>query len=365
MSPASTDCLSSWLNCTLTGLHRVAASMIVGRLGHRLPMSNSLAVNAIAAPKEVGGSTPLVKNAVVATSSPTPPRITHGPRFDAVLGAIREAESAVHYTSFDQPSAHVWSEQERTGFASALGDLSARLLADPSDRSMFSTFESIGPSEIESDTALMEAIIGLDLRIGNLEEAESTLFELAIHLADLEDIVRSGSEASVFETLTSEIFDAADRITAKLVSGDYLTEADVAIWNDQMSQVAALGHEGGPRRERRAKDRWLNGVRRVDADISRIAGKDTRDAPAEASSEDDADIEDDPTSLLEQLDAELAVRFRALGPEVLRRVASSVATGAVHESALRDPRLAILEDLDDRALVRRQPRATGNPRTRR
>ena len=134
MSPASTDCLSSWLNCTLTGLHRVAASMIVGRLGDRLADVELTPVNAIAAPKDLGGSTPLVKNAVVATSSPTRPRITHGPRFDAVLGSIREAESAVHYTSFDQPSAHVWSEQERTGFASALGFPSARLLAHLSDR---------------------------------------------------------------------------------------------------------------------------------------------------------------------------------------------------------------------------------------
>ncbi len=272
------------------------------------------------------------------------------------MEAVRVAEAALGYAAFDQQGAQVWSDVVRSEFASALADLSARLLADPSDRSTFSTFESIGPSEADSDSSLMEAIIELDLRIGNLEFAESTLFELATHLADLEEVLSSNGETSAFASLTSQIFDAADRITEKLLSGGYLTETDVAHWNEPLSQVAALVRTGGPRKARRSTGRWLTGLSFVDADITAIADKDTQQSSrAEGADEPGTDSQGDAVALLEELDADLASQFLTLGPGELRHVALLLARGAVTKSSLRDPRLAVLEDVDSEGVFGDSP----------
>lgn len=272
------------------------------------------------------------------------------------MEAISAAQAALAQTTFNEPSAHAWSEQERLELATALGDLSARLLFDPSDRSTFFDVESIGPGEIESDASLMDAIIELDLRMGNLEEVESTLFDLALHSADLKATVRTGGDAATYRALTDQILDAADRIAATLLSGAYLTEADLATWNDPMAQVAGSVQAGGPRKGRRAKDRWLQEVRRIDADISRVADKDLRGTTAEDPT---PGGDGGPTSRLEQLDTELVAQLRALSPERLRFVSARVATGAVNESSLRDPRLAVLDDLEDRGPFGESPERAG------
>jgi hypothetical protein len=289
----------------------------------------------------------LVQNQDVASTAPEPPRVTRGPRLDAVLDAMRDAETAVSSMTMGQHVAHAWSEQERLAFASALADLSARLMADPSDRSRFASFGDIGPSEIESDGSLMEAIIELDLRIGNLDEVESTLLDLQVHLADLEEVIRTDAATSEFTALTNQIFDAADRIIAKLLDGDYLTDDDLARWNDQMALVAQLARSRGPRSQRRAKDRWLAQVTHIDADISSMADKDRRDATDEDQHSHASDEKITHSARLEQLDAGVAKQLRALGYEELRNIATVVATNAVREVSLHDPRLSVLEELED------------------
>jgi hypothetical protein len=159
-------------------------------------------------------------------------RICTGPRWDALIESLEQAESALAAPLSDEELEHGWTESLREAMLESVARNRQGLTANPARAELFERW--IDGEELDGsvDDARWDATLGPDLVAENLLNAERVLLE-TIQLADtLRDPVSDADRDHGFtEDVRLALLGCLGQIQRRLERGDFLEAEDIDAWN--------------------------------------------------------------------------------------------------------------------------------------
>jgi hypothetical protein len=236
------------------------------------------------------------------------PDIRAGPRWDAVVAALVEAEDALDQPLTDDEVDDGWSEEVRISILDdvrrAHDELSTQVAAsvELEDWSAVDAFDTTGDAE------RVDAILGVDLVLAELERAERALHEATTLLEDLATPTSPGDEQDGFDEAARASLRAMLQTMRRVLStGEYLSAAEMDPWADALRGYGFLRASGVPGREDDAAAsgftkqrieqfppgrRWER-VAIFDGWLCNVASTDVLDDEVEVGETEDLDTDDD------------------------------------------------------------------------
>lgn len=171
-----------------------------------------------------------------------PATIRAGPRYEAVRAVLTAAEAALDAPLEDAEVEVGWTEATRVAVLDEVREVMARLSAGERATVVSPEWRGLDPDAIdaESGTPLTEAILDIDVVLGDLERAEAALAEaIALRGALAAPITPTDRDDGFDEAVRDELVGLIDEIRAALASGQVLT---IELMDDWADALRALGY---------------------------------------------------------------------------------------------------------------------------
>jgi hypothetical protein len=174
-------------------------------------------------------------------------RIRTGPRWDAVLMAVAEAEDVLESPLADDERDGGWTDELCTSLLASVRRVRDEL-GSPSDTSVVledsSALDAIDPT---GDALRMDIIFDVDLVLGELDRAERALHAATALLEDLATPLSPDDEEDGFdEAARDRLLGMLDAQCRVLAAGEYLDAAGMDAWADALRAYGFLRASRAP-----------------------------------------------------------------------------------------------------------------------
>jgi hypothetical protein len=167
--------------------------------------------------------------------------IRSGPRWDAVDAGVAMAAEALTAPLTDDELAGGWTDQLREGILDDVRRVRDELMATPDTAAVLEAWSGVEDVDVEGDTLRLDAIMEVDLVLGDLDRAEHALDATDGLLGDLAATTTAEDrDAGFTEEVRDELLGLATGLRSTLAAGDYLSVAQMDDWADALRALGFL-----------------------------------------------------------------------------------------------------------------------------
>jgi hypothetical protein len=163
------------------------------------------------------------------------PRIRAGPRWDAVVAALDEAEGVLELPLGDDELDDGWSDELRRSILADVRRVHDELSTPFAAGVVLEDWSAVDAFDASGDAERVDAILDVDLVLGELERAERALLEASALLEDLAVPPSATDDQDGFDELArTELRTMLEAMCRALSTGEYLSAEEMDPWADAL-----------------------------------------------------------------------------------------------------------------------------------
>ena len=172
--------------------------------------------------------------------------IRTGPRWDAVLTAMAEAEDVLGVPLSEEELEDGWTEDLRSAILADLRRVRAELSSRPDGSVVLEDWSAVDAIDTGGDALRVDVIFDVDMVLGELERAERALLEARALLGELAAKASSSDVETGFDDdARAELRAMLEVLCHVLETGEYLSAQEMDPWGDALRSYGFL--RAGPR----------------------------------------------------------------------------------------------------------------------
>jgi hypothetical protein len=173
--------------------------------------------------------------------------IRDGPRWEAVLTSVEEAEAALEPPLADEELADGWTEDLRTSILADVRRVRDELSSHVDTGVVLEDWSGVDSIDAEGDALRVDAILNVDLVLGELERAERALRAARALLAELATRSSSSDEEHGFDDAArGELRARLEELCRVLAAGEYLSSVEMDPWADALRSFGFIRASARP-----------------------------------------------------------------------------------------------------------------------
>jgi len=178
------------------------------------------------------------------------PEIRAGPRWDAVLTAVAEAEEVLEAPLAEDELGDGWTEALRSAILVDVRRVRDELSAGNESGVALEDWSAVDSIDVAGDALRVDVIFDVDLVLGELERAERALREARALLEDLAAPPTVVDEENGFDDAArAELHAMLEELCQVLATGEYLSAAEMDPWCDALHAYGFLRATSTPGRQ--------------------------------------------------------------------------------------------------------------------
>jgi hypothetical protein len=181
------------------------------------------------------------------SSAEEPPVIRAGPRWEALLTSVADAEDELTAPLTDDELDGGWTEELCEAVLDDVRRVRDELAAGGGGGIALQDWTGLDVADPDGDARRADAIFDVDLALGDLERADRLLFEVMQFLPSLaKPATRSDVEQGFDDGVRGELRSMLGELRRVLVAGEYLSRAEVDPWADTLRSYGFLRATASP-----------------------------------------------------------------------------------------------------------------------
>jgi hypothetical protein len=167
--------------------------------------------------------------------------IRSGPRWDAVLAAVADAEAELGQPLEDDELEGGWTQELCDAILNDVRRVREELDSGAGGEVTLEDWSGVDVVDPEGDAARAVVVFDVDLALGDLERAERLLVEATRYLADLAlPGSRADEEQGFDDAVRAELRSMLESLRRVLAAGEYLSRSETEPWADALGSYGFL-----------------------------------------------------------------------------------------------------------------------------